>query len=89
MEVHNTAPTRSDRQCKTNPKMQRDGYELRRPRETFNGGTPDRDPSRKKKEMLVCVLVLFSVHDVAMINVRRGKILEYFSIAKSQEKMVV
>ncbi len=39
--------------------------------------------------MLVCVLVLFSVHDVAMIDVRHGKILEYFSIAKSQEKMVV
>jgi hypothetical protein len=32
--------------------------------------------------------VLFSVHDVAMIDVRHGKILEYFSMAKSQEKMV-
>ena len=53
------------------------------------GGTPDRVLIKKKKAMLVCVLVLFSVHDVAMIDVRHGKILEYFSMAKSQEKMVV
>ncbi len=53
------------------------------------GGTPDRVPLKKKKAMLVCLLVLFSVHDVAMIDVRHEKILEYFSIAKSQEKMVV
>ncbi len=44
---------------------------------------------QEKKTMLVSVLVLFSLHDVATIDVHHGKILEYFSIAKSQEKIAV